>query len=291
MDKVKQLKLAIFERENRGEITAEERDILLEAVEEKYSEECTDELLEESTEEGPELEGNPIVLSEDASDIMEMVESGDIDIESAISMIIESGDIESANKIFLDNYRSAYRDYDTIIKEIKDHIKDEEFIKAKAKILIAKAKLKKIKSLTVNTPSTLGDNLISSLVKVVASSASAALGVFIGCFGDNDTTSEKIGKISAGVALGAAGGALSAAFDAGNNIRKYGTPNAFKAMAIKSIDANIVLINKLEKKLSNKATKAKNEFIKDTKKEVKELKAEAKKKISDAKAKAKAIKK
>lgn len=290
MDKVKQLKLAIFERENRGEITAEERDILLEAVEEKYSEECIDELLEESTEEGPELEGNPVVLSEDAADIMEMVESGDIDIESAISMIIESGDIESANKIFLDNYRSAYNDYNETIKEIKAHIKNEEFVKAKTKIIIAKAKLKKLKALTVNTPSTLSDNVISSLLTIVAVSSTMALSVFVKCLYDDNSTSETLNKIGAGAALGAAAGTLHALSNVDADIRNYGTPNAFKAMAIKSIDANIVLINKLEKKLSNKATKAKNEFIKDTKKEVKELKETAKKKISDAKAKAKAVK-
>lgn len=182
MDKVKQLKLAIFERENRGEITAEERDILLEAVEEKYSEECTDELLEESTEEGPELEGNPVVsdieISPVAEAVMCEVEDGTITFEEALDVLYEADDDLSANRIFVEAVKKAQTEYEEEVEKIVDYTRSGNYIKAKASMMIAKGKLKALRKHINAVPRTKKDNFKSTEVNAMTI-AGAAYDLFV----------------------------------------------------------------------------------------------------------------
>lgn len=154
MDRLQELRLAIFEKELAGEISAEDREILLEAADEKYSVGETEMSIESL---------DDYELTDFDMEIIEAVVNGDMELEDASDLIEEAGEKLTPNKEFKNAIKEATREYKELLGEIKYNVKLKKYSIAKAKIAIAKIKLTKLEKIVKELPSDLTDDLISIL--------------------------------------------------------------------------------------------------------------------------------
>lgn len=128
MDRLQELKLAIYEKEVAGEISTEDRDLLLEAAEEKYS----------SINEVEEL-------TEESSLILDSYRVGELTMEEALDILLESDDAKAVKIIYIEDINDTIEEINEQCENIAEDFRKGNFIIAKTKLKIAIAKLKTLK--------------------------------------------------------------------------------------------------------------------------------------------------
>lgn len=253
MKKLDEMKLAIYEKEKNGEITKEERDTLLEAAEKKYgkSDDKDDSDKEEDTVE---------------ESVLSCVESGDMSYDEALDLMTEGGnDTDSANQVYIKAMHDANDGYKETLKDIKEDIKAGNYLKAKAKITIANTKLKHLKNLVDKTPSTLSDDAVSNLKNMLSISLKT-VGTFlfakfwVEADPNDEKYQNKVATISAGISA-----MIDIVETTAKNLLESNSLNQYKTNAIKAINANMLALKELEKKMAK--AKNKDKIIDKSKKE------------------------
>lgn len=154
MNKLDQIKLALYERHNKDEINDEDLKLLLERAEELYEE---------------------TVLTEDEETMVNLIEEGFMTFEEACDcfdltdeteLISESSGNQkekSANKVYKESLKRASDIYTRDLSEIKSLMNDKKYKQAVSKVKEAQKDLNKIKSIVESTPSTVWEDYASEI--------------------------------------------------------------------------------------------------------------------------------
>lgn len=154
MDKLQQIKLALYEKNNKREINDEDLNLLLERAEELYGE---------------------TVLTEDEEIMIDLIEEGIMtfeevydcfDLSNEDKLISESTDNQkekSANKIYKESLKRASDAYTKDLEEIKSLMNNKKYKQAVSKVKEAQKDLNKIKSIVESTPSTIWEDGASKI--------------------------------------------------------------------------------------------------------------------------------
>lgn len=151
MDKLSEMKLAIYERRNQGEITQEECNLLLEKAEEKYSFKSS--------------------LTEDEQIAVECVMEGFMDFDEATDVLCEGVEkIDKSlqkNKIMLDTLGKLNQEYVDNVKEINTLIKSKKFSEAEQKVKECQKNLFDLKTMVTSISDT-GTDIVIEFTKKTA---------------------------------------------------------------------------------------------------------------------------
>lgn len=157
MNKLDQIKLALYERHNKDEINDEDLKLLLERAEELYEE---------------------TVLTEDEETMINLIEEGFMSFEEACDcleiddeLVSESSNNQSqkeknANKIYKESLKRASDVYTKDLVEIKSLMNSKKYKQAASKVKEAQEDLNKIKSIVESTPSTIWEDCKSEIHNV-----------------------------------------------------------------------------------------------------------------------------
>lgn len=151
MNKLDQIKLEIYERCNKGEISEGDRDVLLEKAEEKY---------------------NNFLLDSEEELLLESVLDGYISFDEIEDMITEKeggSKSESSNKIYINAFKKTVGEYRREINDIKKIINNGNKGEVISRIKKSEKSLMDLKKMVNETPSTLQDNMISMLIPLLTS--------------------------------------------------------------------------------------------------------------------------
>ena len=291
MTKLDQIRLAIYEKCEAGEITDAEKKTLLESAVEKYSEKepLTD--IEEAAVDSI-VEG--ILTFTEAMEVInsneeEEVEEGALEdlknkatkaalkraSKSAIKSIKKNATFENLgknvdeglreNKVFVESFDKLKEQYDEIVEKTKDDVKDKNITSATKNLKSAENVLEKMKSLIQHTPTTLDNasmshistnlnSLVRNSIIVLATSMIAKIMLDVKISAD-----EKKHMIAKYQFL----------TNIGNGIKVIRTkePNLFKADAILVINKEIIKLKDLERKIDKLQGEVDN--LKDKMKEYK----------------------
>ena len=150
MDKLDELKLAIYERAHAGEITDEDCAVLIEAAEMKYGED----IMEESDEEF-------------IDSIIGSMVNGDITYTEACDIFEEATGQRVEIGVYIKGIRTATESYKKSVSKVNASVRSKDFAKAKAQLVVAKADLKKVKALVDKAPETLNENGFKQVIGYV----------------------------------------------------------------------------------------------------------------------------
>lgn len=259
MDKLDQMKLEIYERCNKGEISQEECNLLLEKAEERYEYGGIEVNLSEDEQTAVECVMEDLMTVEEAVEICSN-ESEQVTEKGAVDDTVKS--ISDANKRYTMTVKimgDAKKEYKENEKKIKTYINEKKYSEAKDAIRKCEKSVMKIKSSIESMKDEPSDAVISFvvgtakmfLVNTVLDSIGIALGngkIKIDDFDDIEI-SPKI-SIPGEVAKSAIDHGIVAAFKK----HKSGTWNTTRGDALKVLNKQLMKLKKLETKI-NEANK------------------------------------